>query len=183
MKNVASVRKKLGVETIFNILGPLTNPARATHQIMGVYSRDLVEPMVQVLKNLGLKRALVVHGSDGLDEITTTDKTFISEYDGNEVISYDISPDELGISIAQPRDLEGGDLETNVRICEDILGGKAGPKRDIVLINAAYALYVAGKVSDISSGMDLAKETIDSGKALDKLNELRNFTQRFKYTL
>jgi len=95
MKNVAPVRKKLGVETIFNILGPLTNPARATHQILGVYSRDLVEPMAEVLGNLGLKRALVVHGSDGLDEITTTGKTFISEFNGNEVISYDISPDEL----------------------------------------------------------------------------------------
>ena len=179
MKNVAPVRKKLGVETIFNILGPLTNPARATHQILGVYSRDLIEPMAQVLKNLGLKRALVVHGSDGLDEITTTDKTFISEYNGDEVISYDISPDELGISIAKPRDLEGGDLDTNVRICEDILGGKSGPKRDIVLLNAAYALYVAGKVSDISQGMDMAKATIDSGKAFDKLNELKHFTQKF----
>ncbi|MCK5014631.1 MAG: anthranilate phosphoribosyltransferase [Candidatus Omnitrophica bacterium] len=179
MKNVAPIRKKLGVETIFNILGPLTNPARATHQILGVYSRDLVEPMAHVLKNLGLKRAMVVHGSDGLDEITITDKTFISEYDGNEVISYDISPEELGISIAKPHDLEGGGLETNVRICEEILIGKAGPKMDIVLLNAAYALYVAEKVTSISQGMDMAKATIDSAKALDKLNELKQFTQRF----
>ncbi len=179
MKNVAPVRKKLGVATIFNILGPLTNPARATHQVLGVYSRDLVEPMTQVLKNLGLKRAMVVHGSDGLDEITTTGKTFISEYDGNEIISYDISPEELGIDLAQPRDLEGGDLEINVGICEDILDGKSGPTRDIVLLNAAYALYIAGKVTDISLGMELAKETIDSGKALEKLNELKAFTQKF----
>jgi len=179
MNNVAPVRKKLEIETIFNILGPLTNPACATHQILGVYSRDLIEPMANVLKNLGLKRALVVHGSDGLDEITTTDKTFISEYDGKEVISYDISPDELGISIAKPHDLEGGALDMNVRIFEDILGGKTGPKRDIVLLNAAYAFYVAQKVSDISQGMDMAKATIDSGKALDKLNELKHFTQQF----
>jgi len=179
MKNVAPIRKKLGVETIFNILGPLTNPAQATHQILGVYSRELIEPMAHVLKNLGLKRALVVHGSDGLDEITTTDKTFISEYNGSEIISYDISPDELGFNCAKPHDLEGGDLHTNVHICEDILGGKGGPKRDIVLLNAAYALYVAEKVGNISEGLDLARETIDSGKALIKLEELKSFTQEF----
>lgn len=180
MKNVAPIRKKLGVETIFNILGPLTNPAKATHQILGVYSRELIEPMAQVLKNLGLKRALVVHGADGLDEMTTTDKTFICEYNGSDIISYDISPEELGLSLAQPQDLEGGDLATNVHICEDILCGKTGPKRDIVLLNAAYALYVAEKVANISEGMDLAKETVDTGKALIKLEELKSFTQNFK---
>ncbi len=179
MKNVAPIRKKLGVETIFNILGPLTNPARATHQILGVYSRDLIEPMAHVLKNLGLKRALVVHGADGLDEITTTDKTFISEYNGSDIISYDISPDELGIDRAKPEDLDGGDLKRNVQIFEQILGSETGPKRDIVLLNAAYALYVAEKVANISDGMDLAKETIDSGKAYIKLEELKSFTQKF----
>ena len=110
MKNVAPIRKELGVETIFNILGPLTNPANATHQIMGVYNRDLVEPMAHVLKNLGLKRAMVVHGNDGLDEITTTTKTFISEFNGTDVVSYDICPDELGIPIAKTEELQGGDL-------------------------------------------------------------------------
>ncbi len=95
--------RSLGVRTIFNILGPLTNPAQATHQVMGVYSRELLEPMAQVLKNLGLKRALVVHGNDGLDEITTTDKTFVSEFNGQEIISYDIDPDELGIERASHR--------------------------------------------------------------------------------
>jgi len=179
MKNVAPVRKKLGVETIFNILGPLTNPARATHQILGVYSRDLVEPMAEVLGNLGLKRALVVHGSDGLDEITTTGKTFISEFNGNEVISYDISPDELGLDAAQSDDLNGGSLDDNVQIFIDILDGKPGPKRDIVVLNAAYALYVAEKVKDISEGIELAQETIDTGKALGKLNELKAFTQKY----
>ena len=124
MKNVAVIRKELGVETIFNILGPLTNPAKATHQIPGVYNRDLVEPMANVLKNPGLKRALVVHGSDGLDEITSTAQTFIGEYDGKEVFTYDIMPDEFGLPPAQPHDLEGGDLATNVRIFEDILAGK-----------------------------------------------------------
>jgi len=179
MKNVAAVRKKLGVETIFNILGPLTNPAKATHQIMGVYSREFVEPMAEVLKNLGLKRVLVVHGNDGLDEITTTDKSFISEYNGKEIITYDISPDELWISRANPKDLLGGELNDNVRICNDILNGKEGPKRDIVLVNAAYALYIAEHVMSISQGLDVAKETIDSGKALKKLEELKTFTQKF----
>jgi anthranilate phosphoribosyltransferase len=179
MKSVAAIRKKLGVETIFNILGPLTNPAQATHQLLGVYSRDLVEPMAHVLKNLGLKKAIVVHGSDGLDEITTTGKTFISEYDGKGIISYDISPDELWFARARPKDLEGGDLERNMRICEDILGGKGGPKRDIVVLNAAYGLYVAQKVKSISQGLDVAKDTIDSGKALKKLDALKAFTQKF----
>ena len=178
MKNVASARKKLKVETIFNVLGPLTNPAGATHQVMGVYSRDLVEPIARVLRNLGLKKALVVHGSDGLDEITITGKTFLSELNGQGIITYDISPEELGIKKAAVKDLEGGDLKTNAAIVEDILSGQKGPKRDIVVFNAAYALYAAEKVKDISDGMNLAKESIDSGKAGRKLEELKSFTNR-----
>ena len=116
MKNVAFARQELGVKTIFNILGPLTNPAQATHQMMGVYSRDLLKPMAQVLKNLGLKRALVVHGNDGLDEITTTGITFVSEFNGREIISYDINPDELGIARARIEDFVGGDAKTNAAI-------------------------------------------------------------------
>lgn len=126
MKNVAAVRKELGVETVFNILGPLINPARNTHQIMGIYSRDLVEPIAEVLRNLGLKRAMVVHGSDGLDEITTTGKTFVAEWNGKEIITYDIEPDEFGIKPAAPGDLQGGDLKTNVKIVQDILSGRKG---------------------------------------------------------
>ncbi|VAX35332.1 Anthranilate phosphoribosyltransferase [hydrothermal vent metagenome] len=178
MKNVAPVRKELGVETIFNILGPLTNPAGATHQMVGVYNRDLIEPVAQVLKNLGSKRALVVHGSDGLDEITTTGKTFISEYNGKEIISYDISPEELGFDLADPQDLEGGDLTVNVQIVVDILDGKPGSKRDIVILNAAYALYAAEQVKDIEEGVVLAKGSIDSGKAREKLEKLKEFTRR-----
>lgn len=178
MKNVAAIRKKLGVETIFNILGPLTNPAEATHQMLGVYSNELVAPMAEVLKNLGLQRAIVVHGADGLDEITTTGKTFISEYDGREIISYDISPDELWIGTANPNDLKGGDLKTNVGICKDILNGDGGAKRDIVLVNTAYALYVAEHVTSISHGLDIAMEMIDSGRARNKLEELKTFTQK-----
>ena len=178
MKNVAPVRKALGVETIFNVLGPLTNPAQATHQIMGVYSRDLVEPMAHVLKNLGLQRALVVHGSDGLDEITTTGRTDVSEYNGGEVISCDISPEELGIPLAKPADLVGGDLPTHVKIFESILNGRKGPQRDIVVVNAAYALYIAEQVKNIDEGIQAAQHSIDSGKARQKLEELKEFTNR-----
>ncbi len=177
MKNVAPIRKELGVKTIFNILGPLTNPARATHQMMGVYSRDLVEPMAHVLKNLGLRRALVVHGSDGLDEITTTGKTFVSEFNGREIVSYDVDPQELGIQQAKPSDLKGGDLRTNVQIIGDILSGRTGAQRDIVALNAGYALYIAEKVSNVSDGIRLAKESLSLGRALEKLEKLVEFTK------
>lgn len=178
MKNVAPVRKSLGVKTIFNILGPLTNPAHATHQVMGVYNRDLVEPMAEVLKNLGLKRALVVHGNDGLDEITITDKTFVSEFNGVDVVSYDIDPEELGIARATHEDLAVKDIKDNVSIALEVLNGKKGQRRDIVVINAAYALYTAQKVKTIADGLAAAQESIDSGKALAKLEELKEFSNR-----
>lgn len=178
MKNVAPVRKELGVKTIFNLLGPLLNPAKATHQMMGVYSRDLVEPMARVLQKLGLRRGLVVHGSDGLDEITTTGKTFVGEFNGREVLSYDIDPVELGLNVAAERDLKGDGVETNVRIVRAILDGEKGPKRDIVVLNAAYALYVAEKVKNISDGISMAEKAIDSGKALEKLEALKRLTNR-----
>ncbi len=178
MKNVAPVRKSLGVKTIFNVLGPLTNPASATHQIVGVYSRDLVEPIAHVLKHLGIKRALVVHGNDGLDEITTTDKTFIAEFNGQEVVSYDIDVQELGIKRASPEDLKGGDKIQNAEIIEGILGGQKGAKRDIVLVNSAYGLYTAGAVDSLNLGIQMAEHAIDSGRALSKLNELKESTNR-----
>ncbi|MEK7084054.1 MAG: anthranilate phosphoribosyltransferase, partial [Patescibacteria group bacterium] len=177
MKNVAPARKAIGVKTIFNILGPLTNPAHATHQMMGVYNRDMVEPMAEVLKNLGLKRALVVHGNDGLDEITTTDKTFVSEFNGKDVVTYDIDPEELGIARASQEDLTSEGLENNVTIARDILNGGKGPKRDIVVVNAAYALYTAQKVKSIADGLDVARKSIDTGKALGKLEQLKEFTR------
>jgi anthranilate phosphoribosyltransferase len=176
MKNVAPIRKVLGVETIFNVLGPLTNPANATHQMMGVYNRDLVEPLARVLGNLGLQRALVVHGSDGLDEITTTGRTFISEYSAKGEISYDIEPQELGIPLARLEDLTGGDLTANLQIFVDLIDGVPGPKADIVVLNAAYALYTAGKVEAIAEGIDVARETLMGGSARRKLEELKAFT-------
>lgn len=176
LKNVAAVRKSLGTETIFNILGPLLNPAKATHQMMGVYSRDYVEPLARVLKNLGLRRAFVVHGKDGLDEVTTTTQTFVSEFNGREILSYEIDPLELGFCLAKESDLKGGDLNVNAGIVLDILKGVSGPKRDIVVLNAACALYTAEKVANISDGIALACDSIDSGKALKKLDELKVFT-------
>jgi anthranilate phosphoribosyltransferase len=180
MKNVAFARQELGVKTIFNILGPLTNPARATHQMMGVYSRDLLEPMAQVLKNLGLKRALVVHGNDGLDEITTTDKTFVSEFNGLEIISYDIDSDELGIPRARIEDFAGGNAADNASIMRKILEGKRGPRRDIVVVNAAYALYTAQAVGNLKQGLGMAEHAIDSKRASQKLEELKEFTNRVR---
>jgi anthranilate phosphoribosyltransferase len=180
MKNVAPARQELGVRTIFNILGPLTNPAGATHQIMGVYSRDLLEPMAQVLRNLGLKRALVVHGNDGLDEITITDKTFVSEYNGREIITYDIDPDELGIPRSSIEDLRGGDAADNAVLVRGILEGESGPRRNIVVVNAAYALYTAQAVENFQQGMRMAEHAIDSRRALQKLNELKEFSNRVR---
>lgn len=178
MKTVAAVRKELKVETVFNVLGPLTNPAKATHQMMGVYNRDLVAPMAQVLANLGLKKALVVHGSDGMDEVTTSAPTFVSEFNGREVISYEVDPRELGIVLASEKDLRGADIKENTRIAEEILSGKKGPKRDIVVLNAAYALYTAEAVKTISQGIKAASQSIDSGKANEKLEALKEFTHR-----
>jgi anthranilate phosphoribosyltransferase len=178
MKNVAFARRELGVKTIFNILGPLTNPAQATHQMMGVYSRELLEPLAQVLKNLGIRRALLVHGNDGLDEITTTDKTFVSEFNGQEIINYDIDPDELGIPRARIKDLSGGDPVVNAALTRAILEGELGARRDIVLVNAAYALYTAQTVGNFQQGMRMAQYAIDSKRALQKLNELKEFTNR-----
>jgi anthranilate phosphoribosyltransferase len=178
MRNVAMVRKQLGVETIFNILGPLTNPARATHQIVGVYHRDFVEPLANVLKNLGLRKAMVVHGNDGLDEITTTDKTFIAEFNGKEIITYDIIPEELGFPKASLHDLAGGGLEESVKIFNSVLDGERGPKRDIVILNSAYALYLSEFAKSVTEGIEIASESIDTGKARNKLEQLIEFSRR-----
>ncbi len=180
MKNVAAVRKELGVETIFNVLGPLTNPAGATHQMMGVYRRELVRPMAEALKSLGLKRALVLHGSDGLDEVTTTGVTFVAEFDGKQITDYEIDPKELKLPIVKFEDIKGGELKDNVKIAKDVLGGKKDPHRDIVVLNAACGLYVAGKARTIAEGLALAAQSIDSGLAMDKLEALKDYSNTGK---
>jgi anthranilate phosphoribosyltransferase len=176
MKYVMPVRKKLKTRTIFNILGPLTNPAFANRQIIGVFNKELVEPLAHVLANLGLVHAMVVHGSDGLDEITTTGPTFVCEYGQNKFGSFSIEPTDFGIPKASAQDLKGADIQANAKIALDILDGKTGAKTDIVLLNAAAAIYLAEKAKNISDGLRIARDTIDSGVALKKLEMLKEFS-------
>ncbi|MBF0331667.1 MAG: anthranilate phosphoribosyltransferase [Candidatus Omnitrophica bacterium] len=178
MKHVAAVRKELGVKTIFNILGPLTNPAFATHQMMGVYSRHLTEQMVHVLKNLGAKRVIAVHSHDGFDEISSADKTLICDLQDSGVLTYEITPEDFGIKRCLESDLKGGDRDENAHILRAILEGEKGSKRDIVLLNAGFGLYVAEAVASPKEGLRLAGELIDSGRALKKLEQLKEFTHR-----
>lgn len=173
MKYAIGPRKELGVRTVFNILGPLTNPAGAERQVLGVFSDKLTEPMAEVLRKLGAKHAFVVHGEDGLDEMTTTDKTRISELKDGKVKTYSISPEELGIETAAKGDLVGGDAELNSKITIAILEGEKGPKRDIVLLNAAAALITGDKAGDLGEGLKKASEAIDSGAAREKLEEVK----------
>lgn len=177
MKNVAGIRKELGVRTVFNTLGPLSNPTDIKGQVLGVYDRNLTETIAKVLLKLGRERALVVHGDDGLDEITTTTTTTVSEVRNGEVLNYKISPEELGIKLSNPEDLEGGDSVENAQIILDILKGIQGPKRDIVVINSAAALYVGKKVDTLKDGVKLASSLIDKGIALEKLNELIKYSR------
>ena len=176
MKYAIGPRREIGIRTIFNVLGPLTNPAGAQAQVLGVYHADLVEPLARVLQHLGSHAAFVVHGDDGLDEITTTTTTYVSELRDNMVRSYTLDPAEYGISYAAAEDLRGGDASENAQIALDILQGETGPRRDVVLLNAAAALIVAGKANDLRDGIQMAAESIDSGAALQKLHALREIS-------
>jgi len=177
MKHVMPARKQIAGKTIFNILGPLINPARATNQLIGVYSREWTSPLAQVLRNLGSKHVLVVHGFDGLDEVTTTDKTFVSEATGEALKDYEIAPEDFGIPRSKAGELAGGDAADNVKIVRDILAGKKGAKRDIVLLNAGCAIYAADKAATIAKGIKLAEESIDSGQAAKKLELLKEYSR------
>ncbi len=178
MKYAAEPRRELGIRTVFNILGPLTNPAGAKGQVMGVFKRELTEPLAHVLLKLGVERAMVVHGSDGLDEVTTTGITYVSEVRDERVINYELHPGSFGLSIADKTELSGGDASTNAQIIQEIFEGVRGPRRDIVLMNAAAALYVGKVAGDMREGIWMAAEIIDSGRAMAKLQELRLFTNR-----
>ena len=173
MKYAIGPRQEVGIRTIFNALGPLTNPAGAQAQVLGVYASTLTEPLAHVLKNFGAQCAFVVHGGDGLDEITTTTTTQVSELADGEVNTYTLNPTELGIPTTQPSDLKGGTPEENAEITLDILRGEKGPRRDIVLLNAAAAVVAGGKAEDITAGLAVAEESIDSGQALEKLEGLK----------
>ncbi|KRL66594.1 anthranilate phosphoribosyltransferase [Lentilactobacillus diolivorans DSM 14421] len=180
MKYVAPVRKQLGFRTIFNILGPLANPAHPTRQLLGVYDEDLLEPLANVLKKLGVKNAMVIHGRDGLDEMTTADETAVVELKDGRLTNYTLTPEQFGFTRSQREDLVGGTPEENGQITRDILAGKKGPKRDIVLLNAGAALHLAQPELTIQEGIALAAKTIDSGKAQDELDRLIAYSNKRK---
>lgn len=180
MKYVQPARRELRLRTIFNLLGPLTNPARASAQVVGVYSLVLVEKVAEALSMLGAHRALVVHGLDGLDEITITGPTRIAEVREGNVRTYEVTPEEFGIKRAQLEDISGGDAEANAAIIRDILAGKKSPRRDVVLLNAAAALVAAGRAEHLGEALPLAAQSIDSGAAAAKLEALVRFTSTYK---
>ncbi|MBI2844244.1 MAG: anthranilate phosphoribosyltransferase [Armatimonadetes bacterium] len=178
MKHAVGPRKEIGIRTVFNILGPMTNPAGAKYQVIGVFAPHLCEPMAKVLAKLGTERAMVVHGMDGLDEISTLGETQVAEVGGGMVSLRRIHPSDFGQTPVTADRLSGGESpEENSKALLSILSGEKGPRRDIVLINAAAAIFVAGKAGDLGEGLALAAESIDSGAALAALESLRKFTE------
>lgn len=177
MKYVGAIRKELGFRTVFNILGPLTNPAHPTMQLLGVYDEYLLLPMAQVLTGLGVKRGIVVYGQDKLDEVSISAPTSVCEFNNGWYKTYTIQPEQFGLTRGKKEDIVGGDPAYNAKVTREILSGQlTGPKRDIVLLNAGCALYVAGKADTIADGVTLAAQTVKSGKAIAKLQELISAT-------
>ncbi len=176
MKHAIGPRREIGIRTIFNILGPLTNPAGADRQVLGVYDEKLVEVLAKVLVKLGCQRGFVVHGQDGMDEITLTGPTRIAEINERKVTLSTIEPEDFGLRRCLLTDLQGGDAEENAAIVKDVLAGAEGPKRDVVLLNAAYALIAAGIVESVDAGLQKARNVIDEGLAKAKLEGLVNLT-------
>ncbi len=177
MKYAGKARQDCGIRSIFNMLGPLTNPAAASCQLLGVYAPQLTEMFARALMLLGVQKAFVVHGHDGMDEISTTTLTRVSELSDQSIRSFDLDPLDFFEDYASPEDLKGGDVKENARITLNILNREKGPKRDIVLLNAGAALVAADMATNIKQGIQLAEQSIDSGKALDKLNALAQYTQ------
>lgn len=180
MKYVGAIRKELGFRTVFNILGPLTNPGHPKRQLLGVYDEYLVEPLAQVLINLGVERGMVVYGNEKLDEISITAPTTVCEFKDGWFKTYKIKPEDFGFERCTKSDIKGGTPEDNAKITLSILNGEKGHKRNAVLMNAGAALYIGGKADSLADGVKLAGEIIDSGKALDTLNaliELSNTTE------
>jgi anthranilate phosphoribosyltransferase len=178
MKYVMPARKEIRIRTVFNILGPLTNPAHALAQVIGVYDGKLTEVLAEVLKDLGAVRAFVVHGEDGLDEISTTSESRISELRHNQVRTYTVRPEDFKLPRARMAELQGGSAADNAEIIRRILGGERGPKRDIAVLNAAAAIAAGGKADDIAAGVALAERSIDSRAALEKLSRLVDFCRQ-----
>jgi anthranilate phosphoribosyltransferase len=177
MKHWAPVRAELGIRTLFNLLGPISNPAVVTRQVVGVFARQWVEPIAHVLKGLGAEHVWVVHGHDGLDELTTTGATDVAEVRDGRVEVFEVTPADAGLAPAKLSDLRGGDAQTNAAAIRDVLSGKPGAFRDIVLLNAGAALVVGAKAGELREGVSLAARSIDSGaagRALDRLIAVSN---------
>lgn len=174
MKHVAGARRDIGVRTIFNVLGPLTNPAGSKRQVVGVYSRSLIEPIARTLKNLGAEKVFVVHGHDGLDEITVTGPTDVAFLDGGKIKTFTITPEQFGMPIHSPESIKGGDAEQNAKITMDVLNGQKGAHRDITLLNASAVICAGGLSEFIGDGLILAEKSLDSGNAAEKLNMLKS---------
>lgn len=175
MKYAGPVRRELGLRTMFNMLGPLTNPAGADAQVLGVYSPELTELHASVLRNLGSQRAYVVHGVGGLDELSTFGETRVTELKEGEIRTYNVAPEDFGLERAAPEDLQGGTPEENAQLLVDILGGKEGPARDIVILNAAAAIAAGGKADTLREGLAVAADSVASGAARSKLQALQAF--------
>jgi anthranilate phosphoribosyltransferase len=178
MKQVQKVRRELRLRTMFNLLGPLTNPAHASGQVVGVYALEMVEKLAEVLSMLGLRRVLVVHGLDGLDEITITGPTRVAEARDGIVRTYEVDPEEFGMKRAPLADISGGDAAENAAIIREVLSGKKSPRRDVVVLNAAAALVAAGRADHLAEAIPLAAQSIDSGTAATKLDALAEFTKQ-----
>jgi anthranilate phosphoribosyltransferase len=178
MKHVGPTRVELGTRTIFNLLGPLSNPAGVKRQMVGVFSRQWVEPLAQVLKNLGAERAYVVHGSDGLDEITTSGPTYVASLENGAVKTFEITPESVGLTRVKPDALKGGDADTNAEALKDVLRGEKNPFREVAVLNAAAALVVAGVAGDLKAGVAAAQKSIDSGEAVKRLDKLIEVSNR-----
>lgn len=172
MKNVGPTRVELATRTIFNLLGPLSNPAGVKRQMVGVFSRQWVQPLAQVLKNLGAESAWVVHGSDGLDEITLTGPTFVAALENGTIRTFDVTPEEAGLGRVEPGALRGGNADDNAKALQAVLDGTPGAFRDVALLNAAATLVVAGRVKDLREGVVIGKKSLDSGAAAKKLDHL-----------
>jgi anthranilate phosphoribosyltransferase len=172
MKNVGPTRVELGTRTIFNLLGPLSNPAGVKRQMVGVFSRQWIEPLAHVLKNLGSESAWVVHGSDGLDEITISGPTSVATLEKGKITTFEITPESVGLNRAKPEALRGGDAEHNAKALTDVLKGKRNAFRDVAILNAAAGLVVAGRAKELKDGVAVATKSIDSGEAEGRLERL-----------
>jgi anthranilate phosphoribosyltransferase len=178
LKHAAGPRREIGIRTIFNILGPLTNPAGASAQVIGVPDKSLLERLALVLEHLGCRHALIVHGEDGLDEITISGKTFVCELKDDYISSYIVSPEDFGLPEASLDNLRGGNAEENAELMHSVLSGTPGPQQDVVLMNTAAVLMAGDKIRTFQQGASMAKEAIDSGRALQKLEQLVEFSQK-----